>query len=111
MSRVAACSALKHDVADYVAGRCRCAQGKAAWAAYMRARRRRKRAPVRRTRNHIARVAYYSDKQPRVGVQLTRLGQQIISEAERKHGRPVDDLLEQAVRRLGVDGFAFEAVS
>lgn len=104
--------AIVHGLSAYTAKKCRCeAVCRPAWAEYMR---RYKRTPRRRGQlavSHVDRQAFYPDKAPPRVRRLTGLGEQILAEAERRYGKKADDLLEQAVRRVGVNGFGFESVA
>lgn len=96
----------EHGVTAYANGTCRCARiCRPAWRAYIRDRRRTQSGVrvARRTRS-TAKAEYYMGKEPPVAVAFTRLGKQILQQAERLAGENMDDLMERAVRKLGVQG-------
>jgi hypothetical protein len=88
----------KHGITAYTAGERKCPKCRAAWADYMRARRRRQ---VRRTGRTIRRRrSYYTNKTP-FRTALSPLGERILSAAARRSGKALDDIVEQLVREYG----------
>lgn len=100
----------QHGVTAYGNGTCRCARiCKPAWAEYTRDRRRAKTGGARRRlRQHVARASVYRDKEA-MGIEITELAKQILRKAELVAGENMDDLVERAIRTLGVEGLTAAA--